>query len=663
MNKQILTAILALALPAAALADITDQTLTIPIGSSVNMETGTVVTSGGDLKWDGILLTPQNGAKAAYIGPGDALYQSQNLQTLQSSAGAIVDTLPIAVGPLTGGSVLVVLTTAGHWAKLEVTTTSTPLSIPLPIKITTYGAGGGSGGPTITKVVNNSSNIPAGFPNSGISQGALFKVLGSGFGDPNDPNNHSSEGAGLQATLNGASIDVTVAGTTVHPALYYAGPTQKPDSDDSSTPRQLSAVLPTSTPIGTGTLTVTFNGVASNTFPIQVVTAAPGITTYNNGATVVAQDFARPTDPYGGLVTFQKSAVPGGTLTIWGSGFGATSDDDVKYTASPHATSISYTLYIGGIQANILYAGRSQYPGVHIFVVTVPQNVPTGCYVPIAAVATVSGNSIVSNVATLPIHAGGGACSDPQLGINGDQLSGLTGSLKSGFLVVSQITAQGSGTINLAGAFFQQTSGVSGPNGSSIVSIGGCVLTQTISGGSTGTTTALNAGTITVTGPGGTQATLTANPLAPGFYAAFLTSIPSTGGAYVFNGTAGSQVGAFTATVDFPNPLLSWTNQAAAATVARSQGFTATWSGGAPGSYVLITGTSASGSASGSYTCYAPQSAGTFTVPSYILLGLPAGSGTTTIQNSTNVTTFSATGLEFGAAFGNVQFSVNSNYN
>jgi hypothetical protein len=50
-------------------------------------------------------------------------------------------------------------------------------------------------------------------------------------------------------------------------------------------------------------------------------------------------------------------------------------------------------------------------------------------------------------------------------------------------------------------------------------------------------------------------------------------------------------------------------------------------------------------------------------VPSYILLGLPAGSGTTAVQNSTNVTTFSATGLDFGGALGNVQFSVNTNYN
>jgi len=85
--------------------------------------------------------------------------------------------------------------------------------------------------------------------------------------------------------------------------------------------------------------------------------------------------------------------------------------------------------------------------------------------------------------------------------------------------------------------------------------------------------------------------------------------------------------------------------------------------GGAPGSYVIISGTSASGSVSGGYTCYAPQSAGTFTVPSYILASLPAGSGTTTVQNSTNLGAFSASGLDFGATLGNVAFTVNSTFN
>jgi hypothetical protein len=173
----------------------------------------------------------------------------------------------------------------------------------------------------------------------------------------------------------------------------------------------------------------------------------------------------------------------------------------------------------------------------------------------------------------------------------------------------------------------------------------------------------LDAGTITVTGPGGTPVTLNTIPQVAGLYTATLSSIPSTGGAYVFNGSGGTGVGAFSATLNFPNPILTWTNQGAAATVTRSQGLPVTWDGGAAGTYVTITGSSLSGSIFGSYTCIAPVEAKQFTVPSYILLGLPSGTGATTVQNSTNFASFTAPGLDFGGAYGSVSISVNSNYN
>jgi hypothetical protein len=157
--------------------------------------------------------------------------------------------------------------------------------------------------------------------------------------------------------------------------------------------------------------------------------------------------------------------------------------------------------------------------------------------------------------------------------------------------------------------------------------------------------------------------TLAAAPGVTGTYFSTIPAIPTTGGAYVFNATAGSQIGAFTTTVNFPNPILSWTNQSAAATIARSGGLTVTWTGGSPGSYVTISGSSTSGGVTGTYTCLAPQSALTFTVPVYILLGLPAGTGSTAVTNSTNLSSFTASGLDFGGAVGNVSFAVGSTYN
>jgi uncharacterized protein (TIGR03437 family) len=442
--------------------------------------------------------------------------------------------------------------------------------------------------------------------------------------------------------LNGAKVTGTVGSTTVNVPLYYA------------TPTQIDGVLPANTPLGSGTVTVTHNGAVSNAYPIQVVAAAPGITTYNGSG--VTQHAAS-----GQLVTYTNSAEPSEVIIIWGSGFGATTDSDTSYTSSPHQTSVPYNIYIGGIQANIAYVGRSVYPGVSVLGVTIPQNAPTGCYVPIAAVA--SGN-VVGNVVTIPIHVGRGTCSDSQLGFNGDQISSLSGknTVNTGVVVVSQSTAPGAGTTNVAGAVFNQVTGVNYAGGGT-VSIGGCILLQATSGGSTGTATGLSPGTITVTGPGGTNVTLTAIPGVMGAYFATIPAIPTTGGAYVFNATAGPHVGAFTTTVTFPNPILSWTNQTAAATIARGGGLTVNWTGGSPGSYVTISGSSTSGGVTGTYTCIASQSALTFTVPSYVLLGLPAGTGSTAVTNSTNLSSFTASGLDFGGAIGTVSFSLSSNYN
>jgi uncharacterized protein (TIGR03437 family) len=507
------------------------------------------------------------------------------------------------------------------------------------------GSGGGSAGtgPVITRVTNNSSDIPAGFPNSGIAQGALFKIVGGSLADGGDATLHDSQASGgLPFTLNGSTVTVTVGTTTVNVPLYYA------------TPGQIDGVLPANTPLGAGTVTVTHNGAVSNAYPIQVVAAAPGITTYNgSGVTQHATT--------GQLVTYTNSAEPTEVIIIWGSGFGATTDSDTSYATSPHQTSIPYNIYIGGIQASVAYAGRSVYPGVSVFGVTIPQNAPTGCYVPITAVA--NGN-VVGNVVTIPIHVGKGTCSDPQLGFSGDQISSLSGrsSVNTGVVFVGQSTAPGAGTTNVAGAVFNQVTGANYAGGAT-VSIGGCILLQATSGSSTGTATGLSPGTIIVTGPSGTNVTLTAIQGATGTYFATIPAIPTTGGAYVFNATAGSQVGAFTTTVNFPNPILSWTNQSAAATIARGGGLTVAWTGGSPGSYVTISGSSTSGGATGTYTCIAPQSALSFTVPAYVLLGLPAGNGSTAVTNSTNLSTFTASGLDFGGAVGTASFSVASNYN
>jgi uncharacterized protein (TIGR03437 family) len=648
--------VLALAMPIAVRADITDQTISIPANSALNLDKGTVATSGGDIVYTGNGITFQGSAKGGSLSAlglsGQTGYASVT-KDLAPALTAFASTNPIPASSLGVNALFGVVTNGGNVAKALVTAVS---GSSITIEFTTFGATGGSGGagaPTIKSVRNNSSLIPSGFPNSGIAPSSLFVIKGSGLADPTAPDppttNQSTLSPGIPSTLFGASVSVTVGGVTTHPAIYHASASE------------IAAVLPAATPAGAGTVTVSYNGTASAPFNIQVVPSALGLNNYNGGLGAI-------TDANGNIYTFTNSAQPGGLAVIWASGLGADpGDSDTVYTTGPHAVNVALTVYIGGAQADIKYQGASTFPGVNQINVIIPSGL-TGCYVPVVGVV----GNVVSNVVTIPVATGGGICSEPQLGLTGDKISTITGqsTVKSGNVIVTQGTspnAQGAPVVSSsASAVFQQVTGNSFVSGG-IVSVGGCIVNQQVSGGSTVTATGLDAGTITVTPPGGAPLTLTGVPTLAGFYSVQLAAgaIPASGGTFAFNGSGGTQVGKFSTTINFPNPLLSWTNQAAAATVTRSAGMPVTWTGGGAGTYVYIFGSSLSNdfSAIGTYTCLAPVSAGQFTVPSWVLLSLPPGTGSTSVQNSTAFTTFSASGLDQGFAGGSVSYSAKSTFN
>jgi hypothetical protein len=215
------------------------------------------------------------------------------------------------------------------------------------------------------------------------------------------------------------------------------------------------------------------------------------------------------------------------------------------------------------------------------------------------------------------------------------------------------------------------TTTVSG-GGGSVLSLGGCIISNsnvTISG-TPPTSTGLDAGTITLTGPAGSQVLaafnnpLTNQPLV-GTYDSMLSNsfIPAGGGAFTITGSGGKDVGSFTSSMSM-GPLFQWTNQSADSTVTRASGIPVTWSGGTSGTYVYIQGSSTSNSATASFVCYAPVAAGSFTVPSYIALGLPAASGGTLgVANSTTPGSFNASGLTApGVFFGDISYSISATY-
>jgi hypothetical protein len=118
-------------------------------------------------------------------------------------------------------------------------------------------------------------------------------------------------------------------------------------------------------------------------------------------------------------------------------------------------------------------------------------------------------------------------------------------------------------------------------------------------------------------------------------------------------------VGPFTSTLTLTSPLLTWTNQNDVATIDRTKDLLITWTGGNPGTYVFVTGTSLSPGLQhlGGYTCLVPVGAGQFTVPSYILSGLPAGTGGAALQNYVN-STLTASGIDLGVSLADISYSV-----
>jgi uncharacterized protein (TIGR03437 family) len=557
--------VLAFVFPAAIFADL-NQTTTLSTSNStnLNLDTGAVSNSGGDIQFSASGMTPQGKATAVNsLLTTAAGFAGVSQLVVQLYPGYSAATIPSATLAKTGSLMdsFFVHTNGGHYAKVLVTDLT---GSAITLMFTTFGVSGGttSGPPTITAIRNNSSGIAAGLPNYGIAPSSIFVVTGTGLAAPGTPTLQSSAAPGLPLTLNGASISVTVNGVTTQPAIYYTSPTQ------------IAAVLPASTSLGTGTLTVTYNGIASNAASIVVVPSALGINTYytNSG---VATDAVT-----GALLTYTNSGTPGENIVLWTSGLGADpADSDTTYTSTPNAVATPLQIYIGNALATILYQGSAGYPGVNQINVTIPDSVPNGCWISLAAVS----GGVLSNIATLPINSGGGACVDQVNGLTGDQIAPAgSQTLRTGLVAISQTNkAVSSGTPTFStntDAAFEKYTGIYTPTNS--VSPGGCVVNYLVPA-TIGSITGLDPGSIKLTGTGGISLTL-ANQLGikGAFYAALANgAIPQSGGTFAFTGTGGADVGPFTVALNFTNPLLSWTNPNVATTIDRSQGFTATWTG------------------------------------------------------------------------------------
>ena len=345
-NHCLAVAVLSTAFPAAAWGDLSGHAK-LAANTSLNLDTGVTASTGGDILFTGSSINPQGSAGAVnFSEPGFVEFDALTLAGLSMITLINYSQNPLSGTSLAAGDVFAVYTNGGHYAKVLIDAVG---SQGVSLQYTTYGVTV-SGPPTITQVQNNYSFILPGLPNYGIAPGSLFVISGANLSSSAPPVLQSSSAPGLPQSLSQTSISITVKGVTTVPSLYYTSSTQ------------VAAVLPSNTPAGNGTITLTYNGQISAAAPIQVVPSALGLdTVYGNGS---GQGMI--TDANGNLLGFTHPAQPGQPVVLWGSGVGPDlSNDDRTYPMNQNnLTNIPIQVYIGGIAANILYRGRSQYPGV-----------------------------------------------------------------------------------------------------------------------------------------------------------------------------------------------------------------------------------------------------------------------------------------------------------
>jgi uncharacterized protein (TIGR03437 family) len=505
--------------------------------------------------------------------------------------------------------------------------------------------------PAITAVENAASNLPPGLPNSPIAQGAIFVIYGSGLG----PANVAVASVPFQSTtLGNTSVAVTVGGATVNAPMYY------------TSGGQAAALLPSNTATGAGTLTVTYNGQTSAKAPITVVAnnlaiftidssgAGPAIVTYPDYSLVSPTKAAN----CGGPNTTCGAANPGDTLILWATGLGPVSGSDSSGAGlGVNMPGIPLTLWLGGVQAPVVYQGRSGCcVGEDQIVFTVPNNAPTGCGVPLA----VQIGNMVSNATVMPVASGSRTCSpvnpaDATLGA-----AAIEQVIEAGPITFTSAhfdhSSDGGGAFedDYKFQFLKSTGYVPGTQPFFVSWIddpppGACMVYPNLNASNNVPFTGgvpLDAGSsVTVSGPKG-SATVSVNaPKTAPFNNAGTFLVP---GNYTFSGTGGNDVGPFSGSFVLPPPAtMSSPVNGGAAT--RASGLPVTWSGGS-GTLAIEVNSCSDNSCKGgaSVVCSVPASAGTFTVPPYVMNALPAGNFAGVVLSSYSTVTFTATGLNAG---------------
>ena len=481
-------------------------------------------------------------------------------------------------------------------------------------------------------IYNAASYMPAGIPAGAIARGSIFSLFGTRIG-PAQPATANSFPLGT--TLGGVSLNVVQGATTVSAIPLYVSATQ------------INAIMPSNAPLGNASIQVVVGNFRSNMHPVRIANSAFGIFTALGtgiGPGILQNFIAADNQPINSpTITAQNGQV----ITLWGTGLGPVTGGD---NVAPKAGNlpVQTEVFVGGKSAAVLYSGRTPCcSGVDQIVFKVPDDAPSGCWVP---VYVRTAGTTVSNFVSMAIQPSGGVCTTDVL----PQISSIAvkGGTFGKAIVIRATTRHDVGTrvpVDVTADYhasfalspkpgpfpFNPTLAFPPSGTCTVYALQGDMLNGDPLPGMLPDVPPLDFGAaLVLTGPQGPRTLASTFSGLAGAHVGYIGGaisnniLPSTlylePGSYTVSGVGGQDIGAFSTSFTIPQPL-TWTNRDQLTFVNRTQPLTISWNGGDSGQVVVIMGYGEDlpTNASAAFVCIAPRGASSFTVPPDILSNLP----------------------------------------
>lgn len=445
-------------------------------------------------------------------------------------------------------------------------------------------------------VMNTASQVPPTLPGGNLARGARFTVYGVRL--------TGSEGSAVTLTHASASVNARIV---------------------SAAPLRIDAILPADAPLGPAELRVARGNQTSAPFAVTIVNANPGLYSQNDEGWGPGR--IRILGPPERDNSFSQAAQPRGQIAI---------------TATGATSTLPPGVFIGAKRAKLVSIKPSSKPGIEDLVVELPASVPEGCFVPVYAQ---QGSSPPSNVVTLAIRRGGGACRTPPA-----SPIPLISSSRTGVIVLSRLSGMSENGREFWTDDDARAAFVDRPNGAALAPLllapppGACTLYMSsnqsasqlpgsLAGGLLEDLAGrgLDTGTALSVRNGLESRIIPQTPGAPGYYRAPLgrasgrQALFLNPGSFMLNAPGGRDVGAFDLFLKLDDRGFQWTNRDAIGVVDRGRSLTVTWSPRRSDQFVAILATNTDQFSTARALCYclANGEAGALTIPAVMLANFP----------------------------------------